>query len=90
MPGCCNDRAWPPGGNKRHAAERDGARCPGHRQGNACINTSAATVRAKALGSPVIKPPLAATGEWNITCVAGISVKLSTTAGMERVLLVDV
>lgn len=57
VPGCCNARARPPGGNNRHAAERDGARCPGHRQGNACINTSAATIRAKALGSPVIKPP---------------------------------
>lgn len=82
VPGCCNARARPPGGNNWHAAERDGARCPGHRQGNACINTSAATIRAKALGSPVIKPPLPITGEWNITCVAEISVKLLTRAGM--------
>lgn len=82
VPGCRNARAWPPGGNERHAAERDGASCPGHRQGNAGINTSAASVRAKALESPVIKPPLAVTGEWNFTCVPEISAKLLMTAGI--------
>lgn len=69
VPWCCNAHAWPPGGNNRHAAECDGARCPGHRQGNTCINTSVATIPAEALGSPVIKPPLPVAEEWNITRV---------------------
>ncbi len=69
MPGCSIACTWPPGGNDRHAAECCGAGCPGHRQGNTTINTAAATISVKALGSSVIKPPPHNTGEWKISCV---------------------
>lgn len=50
VPECCIACTWPPGGNDRHAAEYYGAWCPGHRQGNTTINTTAATINVKALG----------------------------------------
>lgn len=43
MPGRRITRTQPPGGNDRRAAERHGAGRPGHGQGNAAINTTAAS-----------------------------------------------
>lgn len=69
MPGCSIACAWPPCGNDGYATECRGGGCPGHRQGNATINTTAAAISVKALESTVIKPPFHYTGEWNISCV---------------------
>lgn len=69
VPGCGVTCTQPPGSSDRHAAECDGAWCPGHRQGNITIIRAAATIPVKALGFTVISSTLHDTGEWNITCV---------------------